>query len=102
MAGKERHDSGKSMCPKHARNSGSAPGFDGRKNPWDGIEATVGRVLVIGDPLLCLCGDHAITHPIMRVVRQRHTSLAIRHVEAHPDIYGAMSRTSPRMSRRSF
>jgi arginase len=63
--------------------------FDSARDPWDIIEETVGRVLDIGDPLICLGGDHAITHPVMRAVRQRHKSLTILHIDAHPDIYDA-------------
>lgn len=63
--------------------------FDGSRDPWDVIEETVGRVLDIGDPMICLGGDHAITHPIMRAVRRRHRSLTILHIDAHPDIYDA-------------
>lgn len=59
------------------------------EDPWDVIEETVGRVLDAGDPLICLGGDHAITHPIMRAVRRRHKSLTILHIDAHPDIYDA-------------
>lgn len=61
--------------------------FDSARDPWDIIEETVGRVLDIGDPLICLGGDHAITHPVMRAVRRRHKSLTILHIDAHPDIY---------------
>lgn len=63
--------------------------FDNTRDPWDIIEETVGRVLDIGDPLICLGGDHAITHPVMRAVRRRHKSLTILHIDAHPDIYDA-------------
>ncbi len=63
--------------------------FDGRRDPWDVIEETVGRVLDIGDPMICLGGDHAITHPVMRAVRRRHKRLTILHIDAHPDIYDA-------------
>ncbi|MFZ5671923.1 MAG: arginase family protein [Pseudomonadota bacterium] len=63
--------------------------FAGPEDPWDVIEETVGRVLDAGDPLICLGGDHAITHPIMRAVRRRHKSLTILHIDAHPDIYDA-------------
>jgi agmatinase len=53
-----------------------------------------------GDPLICLGGDHAITHPIMRAVRRRHSNLTILHIDAHPDIYheyqgNPRSHTSP-------
>jgi agmatinase len=74
--------------------------FDGASDPWDVIERTVERALESGDPLICLGGDHAITHPIMRAVRRRHASLTILHIDAHPDIYHAYegnprSHTSP-------
>ena len=74
--------------------------FDGGSDPWDLIEQNVERALEPGDPLVCLGGDHAITHPIMRAVRRRHPSLTILHIDAHPDIYHAYqgnprSHTSP-------
>ncbi len=48
--------------------------FDNASDPWDLIERDVGRALESGDPLICLGGDHAITHPIMRAVRRRHAA----------------------------
>jgi arginase len=74
--------------------------FDSARDPWDLIEQNVGRALESGDPLICLGGDHAITHPIMRAVRRRHPKLTILHIDAHPDIYNAYqgnprSHTSP-------
>jgi arginase len=63
--------------------------FDSAGDPWDIIERDVGRALESDDPLLCLGGDHAITHPILRAVRRRHPSLTILHIDAHPDIYHA-------------
>ncbi|MDB6086591.1 MAG: speB [Gammaproteobacteria bacterium] len=63
--------------------------FDGTADPWDLIERNVGRVMESGNPLICLGGDHAITHPIMRAVRRRHPSLTILHIDAHCDIYHA-------------
>jgi arginase len=74
--------------------------FDGAGDPWDLIERDVGRALESGDPLICLGGDHAVTHPIMRAVRRRHPHLTILHIDAHPDIYHAYqgnprSHTSP-------
>lgn len=63
--------------------------FDGDGDPWDAIEREVGRALASGDPLICLGGDHAITHPIVRAVRRRHSRLTIVHVDAHADIYHA-------------
>ena len=63
--------------------------FDGAGDPWDVIEQGVGGAMGSGDPLICLGGDHAITHPILRAVRRRHTNLTILHIDAHPDIYHA-------------
>jgi len=74
--------------------------FDNASDPWDLIERSVWRAMESGDPLICLGGDHAITHPIMRAVRKRHPSLTILHIDAHPDIYheyqgNPRSHTSP-------
>ena len=65
--------------------------FDSSADPWDVIEQRVSRAMESGDPLICLGGDHAITHPIMRAVRRRHSGLAdaILHIDAHADIYHA-------------
>jgi len=63
--------------------------FDGADDPWNVIEHSVGRALKSGDPLICLGGDHAISHPIVRAVRQNHPQLTILHIDAHPDIYDA-------------
>jgi arginase len=63
--------------------------FDAASDPWDLIERNVAHVLDSGQPLICLGGDHAITHPIMRAVRHRCAELTILHVDAHPDIYDA-------------
>jgi len=69
-------------------------------DPWDAIEHDVDRLVALKAPVLCLGGDHAITHPIMRAVRRHHRKLTILHVDAHPDIYHAYqgnlrSHTSP-------
>ncbi len=63
--------------------------FDKNSDPWDLIERDAGRALDTGGPLICLGGDHAITHPIVRAVRRRHASLTIVHIDAHADIYHA-------------
>ena len=63
--------------------------FDGGADPWDVIEQRVADAMESGDPLICLGGDHAITHPIMRAVRRRHSKLSILHIDAHADIYDA-------------
>jgi agmatinase len=74
--------------------------FDGDSDPWQVIERSVTSALESGDPLISIGGDHAITHPIMRAVRRRHSKLTILHIDAHPDIYHAYqgnlrSHTSP-------
>ena len=63
--------------------------FDAAHDPWDLIDEHVERALAPGHPLICLGGDHAITHPIMRAVRRHHGKLTILHIDAHPDIYDA-------------
>jgi arginase len=74
--------------------------FDAGTDPWELIERRVGELMESGDPLICLGGDHAITHPIMRAVRRFHSKLTILHIDAHPDIYheyqgNPRSHTSP-------
>lgn len=74
--------------------------FDPVADPWDLIEQKVGQVMGSGSPLICLGGDHAITHPIMRAVRRHYPILTILHIDAHPDIYheyqgNPRSHTSP-------
>jgi arginase len=74
--------------------------FDSVSDPWELIELNVGNAMESGDPLICLGGDHAITHPIMRAVRRRSPNLTILHIDAHPDIFHAYqgnprSHTSP-------
>lgn len=63
--------------------------FDAATDAWDAIERDVARALDTGAPLVCLGGDHAITHPIVRAVRRRHAQLTILHIDAHADIYDA-------------
>jgi agmatinase len=63
--------------------------FDASTDAWAAIERDVVRALEAGDPLICLGGDHAVTHPILRAMRRRHPRLTLLHVDAHPDIYHA-------------
>jgi arginase len=74
--------------------------FDGPSDSWDLIEQRVGQAMESGNPLICLGGDHAITHPITRAVRRRHPNITIFHIDVHPDIYheyhgNTRSHTSP-------
>jgi metal-dependent amidase/aminoacylase/carboxypeptidase family protein len=42
-----------------------------------------------GNPgIMHACG-HAISWPVLRAVRRRHSSLTILHIDAHPDMYDA-------------
>jgi arginase len=63
--------------------------FESSGDAWDAIEQAVGAAMAAGHPLICLGGDHAITHPIMRAVRRQHRQLTILHIDAHCDIYDA-------------
>jgi len=84
--------------------------FDAAGDPWEAIEHTVARIAASGEPLICLGGDHAISHPILRGMRRhqpqsanadiRPRGLTILHIDAHPDIYheyqgNPRSHTSP-------
>jgi arginase len=63
--------------------------FERDVDPWDAVTDAVTRVTESGAPLISLGGDHAVTHPILRAVRRRHSRLTILHFDAHPDIYDA-------------
>ncbi len=63
--------------------------FDPATDAWDQIERRVDGALDDGAPLICLGGDHAITHPILRAARRRHPRLTILHIDAHCDLYDA-------------
>lgn len=63
--------------------------FTDGDDPWNAITDSVLQATESGDPLIALGGDHAITHPVMRAMRQRHPQLTILHFDAHPDIYDA-------------
>jgi agmatinase len=63
--------------------------FDTAHDAWEIIEQRVAHALEPGHPLICLGGDHAITHPIMRAVRRCHPRVTIVHIDAHADIYHA-------------
>jgi agmatinase len=62
--------------------------FDDVADPWDVIRDGVAAACADG-PLICLGGDHAVSHPILRGIRSRHPRLGILHIDAHADIYHA-------------
>lgn len=53
------------------------------------IEAGVRKVLERGGRPIVLGGDHSISYPVLRAMRQAHPSLSILHIDAHPDLYDA-------------
>ncbi len=55
----------------------------------DAIEVGVGALMAMGARVLCLGGDHAITHPILRAVNKIYAQVSILHFDAHPDLYHA-------------
>jgi agmatinase len=61
--------------------------FDKHRDAWELIETSANEALKDGGRVIFLGGDHAITHPLMRSVRQHHSRLTILHIDAHPDIY---------------
>jgi agmatinase len=74
--------------------------FGAAGDPWEAIEHTVARIAASGEPLICLGGDHAVSHPILRGLRRHQPKLTILHIDAHPDIYhdyqgNPRSHTSP-------
>jgi agmatinase len=51
------------------------------------IEQGITRVYADGGLPIAFGGDHAVTYPVVRAVRQRHPQLTILHIDAHPDLY---------------
>jgi agmatinase len=79
------HDAGNLKLPLEAEPAGAV------------MEQAVRDTLVFGHPLICLGGDHSITHPILRGFRA--SDITILHFDAHPDIYhdygGRLSHACP-------
>jgi arginase len=59
------------------------PGAAGR----DAVTAAVAAVLDRGARPLVLGGDHSVTWPVLRAVRDRYPALAVLHLDAHADLY---------------
>jgi arginase len=51
------------------------------------IETGIARLLGLGARPLSLGGDHSVTYPVMRAVRQCVPALTILHLDAHSDLY---------------
>lgn len=53
----------------------------------DAITAAVRDQLEAGRQIISLGGDHSVTFPILRALREFHDDLTVVHIDAHPDIY---------------
>jgi arginase len=51
------------------------------------IEAGVAALLMQGERVLCLGGDHSVSYPIVKAHAARFGRLNILHFDAHPDLY---------------
>jgi len=51
------------------------------------IEAGSRELLVAADRLVCIGGDHTISLPLLRTVRERHGPVALVHFDAHLDTW---------------
>jgi len=51
------------------------------------IAAAITAIAATGATPLALGGDHAMSHPVVRALHQRHGPLTILHFDAHPDLY---------------
>jgi arginase len=51
------------------------------------ITEGVRKVLSDGHRPLVLGGDHSISHPVLRAIREVHPQLTILHLDAHADLY---------------
>jgi arginase len=51
------------------------------------IEAAVRQVLERSRKPLILGGDHSITYPVLRALRNRGAALTVLHLDAHADLY---------------
>jgi agmatinase len=61
--------------------------FERTWDAWEQIHRHAGETIRHGGPAIFLGGDHAITHPLLQVIRKLHPRLTILHFDAHPDIY---------------
>ena len=53
----------------------------------DLITEAVSDVVISGQQLICLGGDHSVTFPILRGFARHHGDLTVVHIDAHPDLY---------------
>ena len=69
------------------------------KPAFVGIERAVREILALGNPLICLGGDHSVSYPILRGFQDLFADLTVLHLDAHPDLYhdygGRLSHACP-------
>jgi agmatinase len=53
----------------------------------DAITAAIDAQIRVGNRVIALGGDHAITYPVLRAVAAHHDDLTVVHIDAHPDMY---------------
>ncbi|MDQ3998290.1 MAG: agmatinase [Gemmatimonadota bacterium] len=51
------------------------------------IEAGIRSVVRDGGRPIALGGDHSVTYPVLRALRDSYASLTVLHFDAHPDLY---------------
>lgn len=54
---------------------------------FDAITAAVASLMAAGGRPVVLGGDHSITWPVVRAIREVQRPLSILHFDAHPDLY---------------
>ena len=57
------------------------------QNARDQIESAVRNLVMNGNKVLSLGGDHSITYPILRGYASKHGKLNVLQFDAHPDLY---------------
>jgi agmatinase len=51
------------------------------------ISTRIASVLSVGNKPLSLGGDHSVTYPILRAIRDHYGPVNVLHIDAHPDLY---------------
>jgi arginase len=57
------------------------------QNARDQIESAIRNLVMKGNKVLSLGGDHSITYPILRGYASKHGKLNVLQLDAHPDLY---------------
>lgn len=57
------------------------------QNARDQIESAIRNLVMDGNKILSLGGDHSVSYPILRGYASKHGKLNVLHLDAHPDLY---------------